>query len=319
MTVQNQRNLKVNTVTVVIRAAGERTEQVCYDILVDQVDASNIHIIREKPFVNAVKRNFEIGIESKKKWTLSIDADVLVNSNCVTQMIAKASSLDKNLFVYQGQILDKLFNAYRSGGPHLYQTCHLPKALNLLNQQTNPLRPESATYQQMAEIGLWGYFDNKVYGIHDFGQYNKDIFRKAFFHGIKHTAYVSNFLPNWIKQMEKDIDYKIALIGLSVGLSYRGEVKVDVDFFEEVSSQYMPLLDISEKREFVESDINSDELISTFDLRYPLARKGLMHKNNKIKAPKSKDPLSNRLPRKMRNFIGYYLEQFGKKIQKTKR
>ena len=111
-----------NIVTVVIRSSNERTEAVCKYFAELQVPADSVFIIRERPFRKAVSENFKIGLSEGRKWTLALDADVLLRENAVTEMIDKAESLGDELFIYQGFVLDKLFRNTREGGPHLYQT-----------------------------------------------------------------------------------------------------------------------------------------------------------------------------------------------------
>ena len=62
------------------------------DILTKQVPVENLFLIHEVPFSQAVRRTFEIGIEQNKKWTIAVDADILLNDNSVQRMVEKAES-----------------------------------------------------------------------------------------------------------------------------------------------------------------------------------------------------------------------------------
>lgn len=96
-----------NNVTVIVRTADERTIDACLDSIKDQVEAHNIIVIKEKPFYKAVQKTFELGIKGEKKWTLAIDADLVLLPNAIHIMLDRAEQLDDQLYIYQGFILDK--------------------------------------------------------------------------------------------------------------------------------------------------------------------------------------------------------------------
>lgn len=196
-------------VTVVIRAAGERTEELCQYIVEQQVPKEQVFVIHEKPFWKAVQRTFEIGIEQGRKWTLAVDADVLLKEGALTEMIARASSYGNSLYVYQGHVMDFIFGRIRPGGPHLYQS----EYFHLLSFEDealkNSLRPESDTYKILAKKGKMMIQDSLIFGIHDYFQYQKDLYRKAFFHAKKHRNHslVGEFILTWSDQISKNEDY----------------------------------------------------------------------------------------------------------------
>src|SRR5690606_17173597 len=120
-------------VTVIIRSCGERTEAWCHEIVKAQVPDTAISIIREIPFVNAVRKTYSIGSDSGRKWTVAVDADILLTPGAIGEMIAQAEKLPSHTFVYQGCVLDKLLNGIRPGGPHLYRSEYLPLALRVID------------------------------------------------------------------------------------------------------------------------------------------------------------------------------------------
>ncbi len=117
-------------VYVVIRSAEERTEQLCKKLILEQgVFPENLCIVREVPFSAALKKAYELGIERGLKWTLCIDADVLLRPGAVEKMIALAENQDKKVCEIEGFVLDKFAGGPRTGGIHLYRTSLLLKAL----------------------------------------------------------------------------------------------------------------------------------------------------------------------------------------------
>ena len=253
----------MNDVLVVVRSIGELTEQLCCSIIVEQVGKDNIVIIHEKPFVEAVRKTFELGIASQKKWTLAIDADILIRKNAIKDLIEWAENQEDYFFEFQGRVVDKFFCGPRQGGPHLYRTKYFRKALEFLPKDKNALRPESFTYDKMAEVGFHYYHYNEIYGIHDYFQFYKDIYRKAFLHAHKHGKNVGYFIRQWAKY--KEDDYRIALKGLIDGLSFNKKVEVNVDFFKEFIDKN---LDGLIEKQFIANDArdNIDRIIESWKI-----------------------------------------------------
>ncbi len=67
-----------DNVTVVIRAAGERTAASCRHLIARHVAGRNIVTVRERPFEAALAKGLRAGLEGNLRWTLCLDADVLV-------------------------------------------------------------------------------------------------------------------------------------------------------------------------------------------------------------------------------------------------
>ena len=89
-----------NNVTVIIRSAGERTVEYCKYLLSRQATEENIVIIEETPFSAAIKKSFQIGIDRGYKWTLCIDADVLVKDGIVHKMMEYTKTVDENFWEF---------------------------------------------------------------------------------------------------------------------------------------------------------------------------------------------------------------------------
>jgi hypothetical protein len=81
-------------VTVVIRSWAKRTEALCCERLSSQVAAANIHIVRKSPFTEAVRETFRVGLQENRKWTLAVDADVVLAPNAVEKLITFAGDAD---------------------------------------------------------------------------------------------------------------------------------------------------------------------------------------------------------------------------------
>lgn len=204
---------------VVIRASKEATESLCTEIIERVVPCESRAVISESPFSKAVKKTFELGIESGSKWTLAVDADVLLTDSAIVELIELAESLPASFFRIEGMVLDRFFGFPRKGGAHLYRTEYLRKALQLTDQVADTLRPESRVVKEMVKLGYHSYQGDQVYGIHDYFQYYRDVFRKTFVYAQKHKHLIPYFNQYWAEMQAENPEFEIALLGLQAGLN----------------------------------------------------------------------------------------------------
>lgn len=259
------------SIVAVIRSSGERTEDVCRDIVASQIGERNTYLIKEKPFSAAVRKTYEIGIASKKKWTLAVDADILLCENAILKLVSNAESLDKKikekLFVYQGNFVCKIFGKLRHVGCHLYQTKHLKRCMDFLDETASSVRPESANYYKMVDVGYYHYIDNNIYGLHAYEQSFEACFRNGFFQAKKHKENASKFIMNWEEKLNIDLDYQAFIYGFFSGLVYRDVIKVDIDFLNSAIRKDFLKIDFTPKAKI--QDINSIlRMVDTIKLEY---------------------------------------------------
>ncbi|WP_026753223.1 hypothetical protein [Sediminibacter sp. Hel_I_10] len=274
-----------NDVTVIIRSSKERSIEVCLNSVLKEIDKTNVFLIEEVPFIKAVQKTFEIGLAENRKWTLAIDADLLLLPHSISIMVNQAQLKSEKLYVYQGFILDKFRCGIRQGGPHLYKTEHLKTALDLIDNEGNNLRPESAIYNQMIKRGYDVIVEKKIFALHDFEQNYKDIYRKAYFHGIKHKGWRS-LLASWLEKSATDHDYKIASSGFLDGYfsdkrQYPSPEEFDQKTIELLQKKFnikeKPAL-ASVKNEFTEEILNSYGINYSKDLDLIPKKKPLIAK-----------------------------------------
>ncbi|MEI6137658.1 MAG: hypothetical protein WCP85_00255 [Mariniphaga sp.] len=201
---------------VVIRTAGERTLTLCRKLILDQgIPEDLVFVVQEYPFSASMRRSFEIGIEMGRKWTLCIDADVLVRPGAIDYMIKVAELQAENVCEIQGHVMDKFFGGPRQAGNHLYRTLLLPEVLKHIPDEGTNIRPERYTLGLMEENGFPFVKIPYVVGIHDDEQYNFDIFRKCYVQGIKHLYLIQLFVEIWKKEAEYDQDFNVALYAIA--------------------------------------------------------------------------------------------------------
>lgn len=211
--------------TVIIRAAGERTEQLCYNLITKQIAKENIFIIRKAPFSEALKETYKIGIQENRKWTASVDADVLINDNVFNNLLHEAENAAENIFTIFGKFQDKFIDVPRMGGVRLYRTKQLPQALQFVT--ADAIRPEASVINAMDKKGFSIKRTEVFIGTHDYEQYYKDIYRKCFIHAIKHPDFIN--IETLKSKANSDPDYIIALHGYNEGLKHK-KAPIDVNY-----------------------------------------------------------------------------------------
>jgi hypothetical protein len=226
--------------TLVIRSSGERSASACRRLLKDEFPEIEPEEIQGLGFREALQKTLLAGIQGERPWLLVVDADLLIARGTIDRLIQHASAAPKSMVFCLSWQLDKLFTGFRKGGLKLYRTSLLGYALEALNAvPTDALRPESDMIQRLSNEGF-SYEDNTgiVACLHDYEQYYRDVYRKAFLHARKHREFMHLLMPVWEKLQEVDGDYRVALCGARDGLLHKGSVSINVssnpDRFDEV-------------------------------------------------------------------------------------
>ncbi|CCO22587.1 glycosyltransferase domain-containing protein [Maridesulfovibrio hydrothermalis] len=236
-----------DSVTVIVRSVDERTTKACLTRLNKIFGYKNIFHISEKPFSKAVKESFRLGIAQNRKWTLVIDADVLIRTDFPSEIIAYADRLQSDVFVVQALVLDKFLNVFRPAGNHLYRTKFLRHALQMIPSEGSTLRPEYTTIQNMIKAGTTFVQTNYIVGIHDYEQEYADIAHKTFLYAHKHQEALEVIWPYWQDQAQTDPDFHAAIIGVEAGRKYSGKIFVDKRFFADQLAKTWATVDIEPK------------------------------------------------------------------------
>jgi len=270
--------------SVVIRSVGERTEQACRKLIIDQgVPAENIQVIHEAPFSAAMSKSFEIGMDCAKPWTFCVDADLLLRPGAIQTMLRHAEELEDGVCEFQGLILDKLFGGPRDGGIHAYRTSLLPLLLQSIPSEGVNIRPEFHTLQAMKALGHPWVSVPYIVGLHDFEQHHRDIFRKCFVQAHKHPHVIPLFLSIWRAGAPEDTDFQMALQGLAAGIAHHDTVLIDTR--QKVYAELFAALKVDEKPPLPEAGISLAQVEGIIadwrepDLyyRYMAKREGVIH------------------------------------------
>lgn len=252
-----------NAVTIVIRSVGERTEAACIESVVAQGIARDaIVVIRQSPFSQALRSGMEAGIAAGRPWTFCIDADVVLRPGAIAAMLAQAERQPASMSVAMGLLLDKLTLTMRCVGIHFYRTGLLAKAITLIPTEGDAIRPENATIKALAAQDHPPIVIPYVAGIHDFGQYNRDIFRKCFVHARKHLDRIPDLVPYWREHGGEDPDFRVAVEGAAAGLREAGTIYIDTRFAPYAAG--FAAAAIAEKDAMPPGELDAEKILRTW-------------------------------------------------------
>jgi hypothetical protein len=236
-----------NNVVVVIRSSEERTFEACRELVMKQVPVNAVEIVRECPFEKALMRTYELGIRRGAKWTMTLDADVLLRETAVAGLVAEAEKLPDNYLQIEGLIHDKLTGLYRPAGHRIYRTQHLERCLKEIPHEGTEIRPEYETLQRMERLGFPSKRLGLVSGIHDYEQFYRDIYRKAYVHANKHQVWLAEMVTRWKQLTNEDDDFRFALRGLCDGLMALESPKIDPKVYSDHAATLLRDLQTAEK------------------------------------------------------------------------
>ncbi|MEX1257206.1 MAG: hypothetical protein WEG36_06280 [Gemmatimonadota bacterium] len=212
---------------VAVRSAGERTIDACLASLRRQLDGAICHVVNEQPFERALRRCYQIGLESGAEWMVTVDADVLVREGALRDLLAVAAGMPDSFVQAEGLVLDKFAGTYRHAGNRVYRTRLLDVALDALGPPGVELRPESAALARLAMRGAPSLASRVVSGVHDYEQYYRDIFRKTFVQGQKFPEWLVEKVPQWKASGAQDPEFAIATRGFFDGYGSSELARVD--------------------------------------------------------------------------------------------
>lgn len=245
-------------ITIVIRSSGERSIHACKNLVLQQDFNSEVHFVNEFPFESAIRKSYEIGLDAGNEWLMTLDADVLLREGAVTEFLSHAQNLPGNYFQIEGLVFDKLTGTYRKAGHRMYRTSFLKIALKQIPRTRTKIRPEFTTLMNMEALGYPSREINSVFGIHDYEQYYRDIYRKAYIHANKHQNWLPELIKRWKTMSTFDDDFRIALRGLYDGLMYLSKPYIDSRAYNELAYKAMYELSIEEKLPLNNTSVNFD-------------------------------------------------------------
>ncbi len=199
--------------TVVIRSAGERTERLCAGVLRQRLpDSGQLHVLHEVPFSAAVRRTFEIGIQSNRPWLIAIDADIIPLDDVVVRMREICGKMASEAFVATPLFLCKSVGGLATRGLHCYRTSLLEEAYKLIGKCPASHRPESCIHDAMVSRGYTRECYAKIFGLHEYEQSYIHIYLKAMLRYRK-DEFREQIRTSLKRRAAHDADCEVALWG----------------------------------------------------------------------------------------------------------
>ena len=246
---------KYGDYTIIVRSVGERTERKCIERLCSFFETDDIKIVKNvTPFTEAIKESFNLGINDNKKWSLIVDADVLLYNEKLEIFLNNCERRYKKnnkVFCFQAYLYDNFFEECRLAGVHLFQTKFLKIALPFADN--NKGRPESWVIRNMSWEGYPCYVIETCIGIHDFFQAYSDIVAKGMLHAQKHSN-IDLLEQKWEEGQERNSDFKWILKGTQLIRDVQTEeIKVDSNWYRRIIMESN--IDCPEQEEVLDSQI----------------------------------------------------------------
>jgi hypothetical protein len=263
----------VQDLSIVVRSVGERTESACLRAVESQVDnARAVRVVRHKPFAQAHMESLRLAIESNAKWSLFLDADILLRAGAIANMIREAEQVSAAFYMLEFRVLDKGFGGPAYAGVHLYTTRFLAAAYAYKELASDAQRPETRLCQEMARrAGIPSLLSVQLLGLHGYEQYYRDLYRTTFVRAVKfarHREYlIRRYRERYGGNAEQNGDYKVMLWGAIDGMLYgssQGKASLDAREYRARADQVMALLGFSEKEGFSGSQREIDTTIDHF-------------------------------------------------------
>ena len=250
---------------IVIRSVGERTTETLKQLACLVAPAEQVHVIKEFPFEKALRKCFEIGIASQKKWMLTLDGDLLISPKRTREFIKHVQENSSEVVQISAASACKFLACSRQVGIRLYKTEKLPEAISLIPPEGEKSRPESHIVKQMEDKGYpVGRYDDTV-AIHDYEQFYSDLFRTCFVYAHKLESFNDDLIKYWESKRDSDTDFRIALIALKAGSAFDRHVPIDSRLTAQIAQGFLKLANIEEKQPLSTGEWNEEEIDSLIE------------------------------------------------------
>lgn len=234
-------------IKVIIRTSGERSYPLCYAACAVQTD--DIQIVKASPFIRAVEKTFEYGSKSDKKWLLAVDADVVLDKDALSRVVAEAEAKLSEvplLFKMDFGLRDKFRGSIY--GCHLYKNEYSGVFYEQFSKVAHdPLvkRPESTNIRIICDkLGLSKInAKSPPIGTHDFEQFFSHLYVKYYNRAVRDAKSYEKILRNLNQKaldFPNDPDFRVVLAGLLEG-NGKAEMQTDSSRYPDTSDVLLRL------------------------------------------------------------------------------
>lgn len=243
--------MKCNNACVVIRSAGERTEELCRYLAAQQVVEGNVVVIQEHPFSRAVLKSFQVGLDFGLPWTICLDADVVLHQGAISEMIALAATQDPRTFLVEMQTLDKFTGGIQNRGAYVYRTALFDQARHFIPSDEQSRRAGTFVTRKMSAIGYSFIITQLLVGIHEYEQYYRDIYAKKLFRSCKAPYEIPFLLRRCLRLGLEDPDFWIAAWGIIAGWEDQSSIILDASRLQKSANHFLESMGVKDKEPLV--------------------------------------------------------------------
>lgn len=203
-------------VRIIVRTVGERTTDECIRRASLEGDVNVIS--GQTPFYRVLEETYKLGMTYDQEWVPVVDADVLLTQGKLTAAVKMLSKMD-GVFCLDGKTEDKILRMKRRAGIHIYRRDLLETALQYVSDS---IKPETRARQAMeSNHGQRTYVGDIIFGLHDYEQYYRDLYRKAYLQTKKLGGKIGRVKKKYPMLAQQDNDYKAILAGHRAGTERR--------------------------------------------------------------------------------------------------
>lgn len=203
------------TVGYIVRAVGERTEDLCIDLVRRYREkGGSLSVVREQTHADAVEKTLLTAADQGNRWVVVVDADMLLYPNALKNMKDELEAMHSGASVVHFAVSDKLYRMKR-WGVTVFRRDAATEGLQLLQglRSGRNLKIERALIKKLQEAGRVVTFSRTDVALHDFYQYYTDLYRKAYLNAIRNPAITSRARRCWKRMARVDPDYAVILKG----------------------------------------------------------------------------------------------------------
>jgi hypothetical protein len=202
----------------IIRSVGERTEGLCRKSLAtwlrdeDIVTVKNVH-----PFLETLRKCYEVAIENQFDWFLLVDADMVMVEQWKGLFLAALTEHgDKeNLWEFTLRLRDGI-EGRDIDAIHVVKGAYSKELLISVDRVLDGLKPEGSVRDDMIRrTGAKRVITKQAIAYHGYEQYATDIFNRFYNRACRDSSYAKKFK---IFQNLDTEDKKIAKVGWDYGI-----------------------------------------------------------------------------------------------------
>ncbi len=218
----------------VIRSIGERTEEVCIELVNrERQPHEELSILREQTHTLAVQETIRRGLMSKADWLAAIDADMLIVQGGVSLIRDELRSVSEDVFVVHPAVFDKQYGM-RRWGVTVYRTSMLDQVWTVFQDVKCQRRTkiEGAVIAEFENEQKRAHFSRTVVAYHDFFQFYRDLYRKAYLNATRNPGMNRLVSQHWTRLCPKNADYLVMLKAMENAVVERRQLTNSMRDFE---------------------------------------------------------------------------------------